>query len=53
MFLADVVPLYFSQFSQFKLTLNIIESFLAGLRLKFLRLDGDTKQLDRQRGELR
>ncbi|ORY90852.1 hypothetical protein BCR35DRAFT_299456 [Leucosporidium creatinivorum] len=37
-------------FSQFKLTLNIIESFLTGLKLKFLRLDGDTKQLDRQRG---
>lgn len=37
-------------FSQFKLSLNIIEAFLLGLKLKFLRLDGDTKQLDRQRG---
>ncbi|GAA6047763.1 hypothetical protein JCM3770_001766 [Rhodotorula araucariae] len=37
-------------FSQFKITLNIIERFLAGLELKYLRLDGDTPQLERQRG---
>ncbi|GAA6000598.1 hypothetical protein JCM10207_004569 [Rhodosporidiobolus poonsookiae] len=36
-------------FSQFKITLNIIERFLNGLKLKYLRLDGDTPQLDRQR----
>ncbi|GAA5949876.1 hypothetical protein JCM10213_005794 [Rhodosporidiobolus nylandii] len=36
-------------FSQFKLTLNIIERFLQGLKLKYLRLDGDTPQLERQR----
>ncbi|GEM09221.1 chromatin remodeling complex subunit, Chd3 [Rhodotorula toruloides] len=36
-------------FSQFKLTLNIIERFLAGLELRYLRLDGDTPQLERQR----
>uniref|UniRef100_A0A0K3CFQ2 BY PROTMAP: gi/472581396/gb/EMS19135.1/ chromatin remodeling complex subunit, Chd3 [Rhodosporidium toruloides NP11] n=1 Tax=Rhodotorula toruloides TaxID=5286 RepID=A0A0K3CFQ2_RHOTO len=36
-------------FSQFKLTLNIVERFLAGLELKYLRLDGDTPQLERQR----
>ncbi|GAA5998174.1 uncharacterized protein JCM10292_002374 [Rhodotorula paludigena] len=36
-------------FSQFKITLNIIERFLAGLELKYLRLDGDTPQLERQR----
>jgi hypothetical protein len=29
-------------FSQFKLTLTILERFLAGLDLKYLRLDGDT-----------
>lgn len=40
----------FSQFSQFKLMLTLIENFLSGMRFKFLRLDGDTKQLDRQRG---
>lgn len=39
-----------TQFSQFKLTLNILEDFLGGLELNFLRLDGDTAQLDRQRG---
>ncbi|SCV72600.1 BQ2448_4137 [Microbotryum intermedium] len=37
-------------FSQFKIVLNIIEPLLQGLKLKYLRLDGDTKQLDRQRG---
>ncbi|BGP37318.1 hypothetical protein JCM10449v2_001223 [Rhodotorula kratochvilovae] len=37
-------------FSQFKITLNIIERFLAGLDLKYLRLDGDTPQIERQRG---
>ncbi|GAA5831036.1 hypothetical protein JCM11251_005118 [Rhodosporidiobolus azoricus] len=36
-------------FSQFKLTLNILERFLAGLKLKYLRLDGDTPQIERQR----
>ncbi|KPV76938.1 uncharacterized protein RHOBADRAFT_51918 [Rhodotorula graminis WP1] len=36
-------------FSQFKITLNIIERFLSGLDVDFLRLDGDTPQLDRQR----
>lgn len=39
------------QFSQFKITLNILEDFLGGLALKYLRLDGDTPQLDRQRGD--
>lgn len=39
-----------SQFSQFKITLNILERFLSGLDIEFLRLDGDTPQLDRQRG---
>ncbi|GAA5884888.1 hypothetical protein JCM6882_007139 [Rhodosporidiobolus microsporus] len=36
-------------FSQFKITLNVVERFLAGLKLKYLRLDGDTPQIDRQR----
>ncbi|GAA5841516.1 hypothetical protein JCM9279_000677 [Rhodotorula babjevae] len=36
-------------FSQFKITLNIIERFLSGLDIEYLRLDGDTPQLDRQR----
>ncbi|GAA6035092.1 hypothetical protein JCM8097_002180 [Rhodosporidiobolus ruineniae] len=36
-------------FSQFKIALNIIERFLSGLKLKYLRLDGDTPQLERQR----
>ncbi|GAA5979555.1 hypothetical protein JCM10908_002967 [Rhodotorula pacifica] len=36
-------------FSQFKLTLNILERFLTGLELKYLRLDGDTPQIERQR----
>lgn len=30
--------------------LTLIENFLAGMKFKYLRLDGDTKQLDRQRG---
>lgn len=37
-------------FSQFKIVLNIIETFMIGLKLPFLRLDGDTPSLDRQRG---
>ncbi|GAA5857411.1 hypothetical protein JCM8547_002265 [Rhodosporidiobolus lusitaniae] len=36
-------------FSQFKITLNIVERFLTGLKLKYLRLDGDTPQLERQK----
>lgn len=40
-------------FSQFKIVLNIIETFLYGVGMKFLRLDGDTASLDRQRGMLR
>ncbi|GAA5891901.1 hypothetical protein JCM5296_003266 [Sporobolomyces johnsonii] len=36
-------------FSQFKIALNIIEQFLAGLDMKYLRLDGDTPQIERQR----
>ncbi|GAA5982615.1 hypothetical protein JCM11641_002601 [Rhodosporidiobolus odoratus] len=36
-------------FSQFKLTLNIVERFLGGMKLKYLRLDGDTPQAERQR----
>lgn len=37
-------------FSQFKLTLNLIEDFLNGMGIKYLRLDGDTSTLNRQRG---
>ncbi|KAM0751888.1 hypothetical protein T439DRAFT_325084 [Meredithblackwellia eburnea MCA 4105] len=37
-------------FSQFKIMLNMIELFLGGLNMKYLRLDGGTSQLDRQRG---
>jgi len=37
-------------FSQFKMTLNLIEDFLNGMGIKFLRLDGSTSTLDRQRG---
>lgn len=48
MVLIDVL----GQFSQFKIVLNILEDFLKGLKLKYLRLDGDTAQLDRQRGEI-
>ncbi|GAA6063350.1 hypothetical protein JCM10212_004371 [Sporobolomyces blumeae] len=36
-------------FSQFKIALNVIEAFLNGLGLRWLRLDGETQQLDRQR----
>ncbi|GAA5951446.1 hypothetical protein JCM21900_004412 [Sporobolomyces salmonicolor] len=36
-------------FSQFKIALNLIEQFLAGLDMKYLRLDGDTPQIERQR----
>ncbi|OAX44419.1 hypothetical protein K503DRAFT_765038 [Rhizopogon vinicolor AM-OR11-026] len=37
-------------FSQFVMALNIIEDFLRGEGYKFLRLDGNTKQADRQKG---
>ncbi|KAF9076104.1 hypothetical protein BDP27DRAFT_1313905 [Rhodocollybia butyracea] len=37
-------------FSQFVIALNIIEDFLAGEGHKFLRLDGNTKGTDRQKG---
>ncbi|KAF8497997.1 hypothetical protein JB92DRAFT_2985471 [Gautieria morchelliformis] len=36
-------------FSQFVIALNIIEDFLVGERHKFLRLDGNTKQAQRQK----
>ncbi|KLO20752.1 hypothetical protein SCHPADRAFT_816295 [Schizopora paradoxa] len=36
-------------FSQFKLALDIIEDFVAGEGFKFLRLDGDVKQQQRQK----
>ncbi|THH02604.1 hypothetical protein EW026_g282 [Hermanssonia centrifuga] len=36
-------------FSQFKIALDIIEDFLNGEGIKYLRLDGSTKQVDRQR----
>jgi hypothetical protein len=36
-----------TRYSQFKLTLTILERFLAGLDLKYLRLDGDTPQIER------
>ncbi|KAJ3554645.1 hypothetical protein NM688_g2999 [Phlebia brevispora] len=36
-------------FSQFVIALDIIEDFLTGENIKFLRLDGNTKQADRQR----
>ncbi|KAL5519231.1 hypothetical protein ACEPAH_914 [Sanghuangporus vaninii] len=36
-------------FSQFVIGLNIIEDFLQGEGYKFLRLDGNTKQADRQK----
>lgn len=38
-----------SQFSQFKIALDIVEDFLNSLNYKFLRLDGDTSQMDRTR----
>ncbi|KAI0936745.1 hypothetical protein AcV5_004808 [Taiwanofungus camphoratus] len=37
-------------FSQFAIALDIIEDFCIGERVKYLRLDGDTKQADRQKG---
>ncbi|KAE9408278.1 hypothetical protein BT96DRAFT_914203 [Gymnopus androsaceus JB14] len=37
-------------FSQFVIALNIIEDFLTGEGHKFLRLDGNTKGTDRQKG---
>ncbi|KAK4056311.1 hypothetical protein OIO90_002755 [Microbotryomycetes sp. JL221] len=37
-------------FTQFKYMLTLLEKFLSGMKYKHLRLDGDTKQLDRQRG---
>ncbi|GAA5924790.1 uncharacterized protein JCM15063_005733 [Sporobolomyces koalae] len=36
-------------FSQFKIVLNKLGAFLDGIGTKWLRLDGDTPQLDRQR----
>ncbi|KAI9057725.1 hypothetical protein FKP32DRAFT_1597935 [Trametes sanguinea] len=36
-------------FSQFVIALNIIEDFLIGEGIKYLRLDGNTKQADRQK----
>ncbi|KAK4049413.1 hypothetical protein OIV83_004146 [Microbotryomycetes sp. JL201] len=37
-------------FTQFKYMLTLLEKYLSGMKYKHLRLDGDTKQLDRQRG---
>ncbi|KAG1757761.1 SNF2 family N-terminal domain-containing protein [Suillus lakei] len=37
-------------FSQFVIALDIIEDFIRGEGYKFLRLDGNTKQADRQKG---
>ncbi|EIW64252.1 uncharacterized protein TRAVEDRAFT_158327 [Trametes versicolor FP-101664 SS1] len=37
-------------FSQFVIALDIIEDFLIGEGVKYLRLDGNTKQADRQKG---
>ncbi|OBZ79352.1 Chromatin remodeling factor mit1 [Grifola frondosa] len=36
-------------FSQFVIALNIVEDFLIGEGMKYLRLDGNTKQADRQK----
>ncbi|KDQ63375.1 hypothetical protein JAAARDRAFT_169132 [Jaapia argillacea MUCL 33604] len=37
-------------FSQFVIALNIVEDYLIGEGIKYLRLDGNTKQSDRQKG---
>ncbi|KAI0785072.1 SNF2 family N-terminal domain-containing protein [Abortiporus biennis] len=37
-------------FSQFAIALDIVEDFLYGEGIKYLRLDGNTKQEDRQKG---
>ncbi|TBU49968.1 SNF2 family N-terminal domain-containing protein [Dichomitus squalens] len=37
-------------FSQFAIALDIIEDFLVGEGITYLRLDGNTKQADRQKG---
>ncbi|KZT58360.1 hypothetical protein CALCODRAFT_243762 [Calocera cornea HHB12733] len=37
-------------FSQFVIVLDIVEDFLIGEGFKFMRLDGNTKQSDRQKG---
>ncbi|TFY59851.1 hypothetical protein EVJ58_g5524 [Rhodofomes roseus] len=37
-------------FSQFSIALDVIEDFLIGEGVKYLRLDGNTKQADRQKG---
>ncbi|KAI0673358.1 hypothetical protein C8Q78DRAFT_968243 [Trametes maxima] len=37
-------------FSQFVIALDIIEDFLLGEGIKYLRLDGNTKQAERQKG---
>ncbi|KAG6885408.1 hypothetical protein C0993_002141 [Termitomyces sp. T159_Od127] len=37
-------------FSQFVIALDVIEDFLSGEGLKYLRLDGNTKNKDRQKG---
>ncbi|KAH7930550.1 hypothetical protein BV22DRAFT_56154 [Leucogyrophana mollusca] len=37
-------------FSQFAIALNIVEDFVRGEGYNYLRLDGDTKQADRQKG---
>jgi chromodomain-helicase-DNA-binding protein 4 len=37
-------------FSQFTINLNIVEDFLEGENIKYLRLDGETKQAERQKG---
>ncbi|GBE77743.1 hypothetical protein SCP_0106250 [Sparassis crispa] len=37
-------------FSQFTIALDIIQDFLDGEGIKYLRLDGNTKQRDRQKG---
>ncbi|KAH8099377.1 SNF2 family N-terminal domain-containing protein [Cristinia sonorae] len=37
-------------FSQFSIALDIVEDFLIGEQFRYLRLDGNTKQADRQKG---